>query len=107
MKRLLVCLVSLVVVGGCDSTKKALGLKKVVPDEHTLMERPPLTTPKDLYSLRPPQSGDPEAAYRELRSAEGKKAAETAKLSASERSLLKSADASTVDTKASSESDSE
>ncbi|USO01725.1 MAG: DUF3035 domain-containing protein [Alphaproteobacteria bacterium] len=91
-------LVALCVLGGCDSTKKALGLQKVIPDEHTLMERPPLTTPKDLYTLYPPKTGDPEASYRTLRADGGeKKRSLPSTLSVSEKNLLNQADASARD----------
>ncbi len=101
MKRFIICVLSLLVTSGCDSTKKALGLKKVIPDEHTLMERPALTVPDDLYTLHPPKSGDPEVAYRSLRENAGKtgikETGDTAKLSASERRLLAKVDASKKD----------
>lgn len=97
MKRFIICVLSLLATSGCDNTRKALGLKKIIPDEHTLMERPSLTVPDDLYTLHPPESGDPEAAYRSLRESSHKETADAAKFSASERRLLATVDASKKD----------
>lgn len=49
-------LCSLVALSGCNSTKKALGLKRNQPNEFTTMERAPLSVPPD-FSLRPPMPG--------------------------------------------------
>jgi hypothetical protein len=62
MKR--VAAVSVVMMGlglslaGCDSTKQALGMTKVVPDEFRVVTKAPLVVPPD-YALRPPSPGEP------------------------------------------------
>ncbi|EGF89552.1 hypothetical protein ABI_39680 [Asticcacaulis biprosthecium C19] len=43
---------------GCESTKSALGLNKVVPDEFRVVTKAPLVVPPD-YALRPPAPGEP------------------------------------------------
>ena len=43
---------------GCQSTKQALGITKVVPDEFRVVSMAPLVVPPD-YSLRPPAPGEP------------------------------------------------
>lgn len=43
-------------LGGCDDTRKILGMDKTVPDEFRIVSRAPLTMPPD-YALRPPQPG--------------------------------------------------
>jgi hypothetical protein len=43
-------------LGGCEDTRKVLGMDKNPPDEFRIVSRPPLTIPPD-YSLRPPQPG--------------------------------------------------
>ncbi|MBW8881901.1 MAG: DUF3035 domain-containing protein [Asticcacaulis sp.] len=43
---------------GCESTKNALGLNKVVPDEFRVVTKAPLVVPPD-YALRPPAPGEP------------------------------------------------
>ena len=43
---------------GCTSTKEALGMTKVVPDEFRVVAKAPLVVPPD-YSLRPPAPGEP------------------------------------------------
>lgn len=45
-------------LAGCQSTAKALGMTKVVPDEFRVVTKAPLTVPPD-YSLRPPTPGEP------------------------------------------------
>ena len=45
-------------LAGCQSTAKALGMTKVVPDEFRVVTKAPLTVPPD-YSLRPPTPGQP------------------------------------------------
>ncbi len=45
-------------LGGCQSTRQALGLVKVVPDEFRVVSKAPLVVPPD-YSLRPPAPGQP------------------------------------------------
>ena len=43
---------------GCQSTKQALGMSKVVPDEFRAVTMAPLVVPPD-YALRPPAPGEP------------------------------------------------
>src|SRR6202012_70552 len=45
-------------LAGCQTTAKALGMTKVVPDEFGVVTKAPLTVPPD-YSLRPPTPGEP------------------------------------------------
>ncbi|MBX7249300.1 MAG: DUF3035 domain-containing protein [Caulobacteraceae bacterium] len=45
-------------VSGCQSTKQALGMSKVVPDEFRVVTKAPLVVPPE-YSLRPPAPGEP------------------------------------------------
>ena len=45
-------------LAGCTSTKKALGMSKVTPDEFRVVSKAPLVVPPD-YSLRPPAPGEP------------------------------------------------
>lgn len=45
-------------LGGCQSTSKALGMTKVVPDEFRVVTKAPLVVPPD-YALRPPAPGEP------------------------------------------------
>ncbi|MEI9891100.1 MAG: DUF3035 domain-containing protein [Caulobacteraceae bacterium] len=45
-------------LSGCQSTAKALGMTKVVPDEFRVVTKAPLTVPPD-YALRPPAPGEP------------------------------------------------
>jgi len=45
-------------LAGCQSTRNALGLTKVVPDEFRVVSKAPLVVPPD-YSLRPPSPGEP------------------------------------------------
>jgi hypothetical protein len=45
-------------LAGCQSTSKALGMNKVVPDEFRVVTKAPLVVPPD-YSLRPPAPGEP------------------------------------------------
>jgi len=47
-------------LAGCQSTKTALGLEKVVPDEFRVVSKAPLVVPPD-YALRPPAPGEPRA----------------------------------------------
>lgn len=47
-----------VALSGCSSTKNALGLNKVVPDEFRVVTKAPLVVPPD-YALRPPAPGAP------------------------------------------------
>ena len=45
-------------LSACESTKDALGLNKVVPDEFRVVTKAPLVVPPD-YALRPPAPGEP------------------------------------------------
>ena len=45
-------------LAGCQSTQKALGMSKVVPDEFRVVSKAPLAVPPD-YALRPPTPGAP------------------------------------------------
>jgi hypothetical protein len=42
----------------CGSTREALGMTKVTPDEFRVVEKAPLTLPPD-FDLRPPAPGEP------------------------------------------------
>jgi len=57
-----VAVVAVLVAGaglaGCNSTKEALGITKVVPDEFRVVTKAPLVVPPD-YALRPPAPGQP------------------------------------------------
>lgn len=50
--------VAVIGLAGCTSTKKALGMNKVVPDEFRVVSKAPLAVPPD-YALRPPAPGEP------------------------------------------------
>jgi hypothetical protein len=60
MKRVATAAVVMVGLGlvGCDTTKQALGMTKVVPDEFRVVTKAPLVVPPD-YALRPPSPGEP------------------------------------------------
>lgn len=45
-------------LAGCQSTREALGMTKVVPDEFRVVTKAPLVVPPD-YALRPPSPGEP------------------------------------------------
>ena len=45
-------------LAGCESTRQALGMTKVVPDEFRVVTKAPLVVPPD-YALRPPSPGEP------------------------------------------------
>ena len=51
-------LIGAVGLAGCQSTKKALGMVKVTPDEFRVVAKAPLVVPPD-YALRPPAPGEP------------------------------------------------
>lgn len=51
-------LIAAVGLAGCQSTKKALGISKVTPDEFRVVTKAPLVVPPD-YALRPPAPGEP------------------------------------------------
>ncbi len=50
--------VALAATAGCQSTKQALGMQKVVPDEFRVVTKAPLVVPPE-YALRPPAPGEP------------------------------------------------
>ena len=45
-------------LAGCGSTRSALGMSKVTPDEFRVVTKAPLVVPPD-YALRPPAPGEP------------------------------------------------
>jgi hypothetical protein len=45
-------------LSGCGTTRKALGMTKVTPDEFRVVTKAPLVVPPD-YALRPPAPGEP------------------------------------------------
>jgi len=45
-------------LAGCNSTRHALGITKVTPDEFRVVSKAPLVVPPD-YGLRPPAPGEP------------------------------------------------
>ena len=47
---------TVVALGGCGDTKRALGIDKSIPDEFAVVRRAPLVMPPD-YNLRPPAPG--------------------------------------------------
>ncbi len=51
-------LIGAVGLAGCSSTRKALGMTKVTPDEFRVVSKAPLVVPPD-YALRPPAPGEP------------------------------------------------
>jgi len=51
-------LIGVIGLAGCTSTKKALGMVKVTPDEFRVVSKAPLVVPPD-YALRPPAPGEP------------------------------------------------
>lgn len=53
-----VALLAALGLAGCQSTKKALGIAKVTPDEFRVVTKAPLVVPPD-YALRPPAPGEP------------------------------------------------
>jgi hypothetical protein len=53
-----VALIAALGLAGCQSTKKALGIAKVTPDEFRVVTKAPLVVPPD-YALRPPAPGEP------------------------------------------------
>ena len=53
-----IAVVGAVGLAGCTSTRKALGMEKVVPDEFRVVSKAPLVVPPD-YALRPPAPGEP------------------------------------------------
>jgi hypothetical protein len=51
-------LIAAVGLAGCQSTRNALGMSKVTPDEFRVVTKAPLVVPPD-YALRPPAPGKP------------------------------------------------
>lgn len=47
-----------VALSGCESTRNAMGLNKVVPDEFRVVTKAPLVVPPN-FALRPPAPGEP------------------------------------------------
>lgn len=60
VNRVIVATALLAAVGltGCQSTRTALGMTKVTPDEFRVVTKAPLVVPPD-YALRPPAPGKP------------------------------------------------
>jgi hypothetical protein len=56
VRALILVPVALVLLAGCEDTKRSLGLGKQPPDEFQVVRRAPLVVPPD-YGLRPPQPG--------------------------------------------------
>ena len=50
--------VSALSLGACQSTRQAIGLTKVVPNEFVTVASAPLAVPPE-YGLRPPNPGEP------------------------------------------------
>ncbi len=48
----------LLVLGGCDSVRRDLGLERTVPDAFRSVSQPPLTLPPE-FQMRPPRPGAP------------------------------------------------
>jgi len=55
-------------VSACGSTRQALGMTKVTPDEFRVVTKAPLVVPPD-YALRPPAPGEPRPAELQPESA--------------------------------------
>ncbi|HYF23579.1 MAG TPA: DUF3035 domain-containing protein [Caulobacteraceae bacterium] len=55
-------------VSACGSTRQALGMSKVTPDEFRVVTKAPLVVPPD-YALRPPAPGEPRPAELQPESA--------------------------------------
>lgn len=56
LKTLVLPVLALVALSGCDDTRRALGIDKSIPDEFAVIRRAPLVMPPD-YNLRPPAPG--------------------------------------------------
>ncbi len=54
--RVIVSLLAVLVAGGCEGARKAIGLEKAAPDEFSVYTRAPLSLPPE-YGLRPPVPG--------------------------------------------------
>lgn len=61
-------LIAVAGLAGCSSTRNALGLNKVAPDEFRVVTKAPLVVPPD-YALRPPAPGKPRPQELEPESA--------------------------------------
>lgn len=98
------------VLGGCDSTREALGLTKKSPDEFAVVTKAPLVLPPE-FGLRPPEPGAPRpqeqaardraraalAGQNRLTAAAGSATSFASARSAGEIALLQQAGASNVD----------
>ena len=51
-------MITITILSGCESAKKAFGGKKSAPDEFVVYKRPPLSQPPN-FGLRPPTPGMP------------------------------------------------
>jgi hypothetical protein len=51
-------LIAATALAGCQSTRRALGMSKVTPDEFRIVTKAPLVVPPD-FALRPPAPGEP------------------------------------------------
>jgi len=47
---------AILILSGCSSTSRALGLKKSTPNEFNILTKAPLVIPPE-YNLRPPEPG--------------------------------------------------
>lgn len=86
-------------LAGCQSTRKALGMSKVTPDEFRVVTKAPLVVPPE-YALRPPAPGEPRPQELQPESAArmallGEREAETR--SAGEKLLVAKAGADQAD----------
>ncbi|MEK9967489.1 MAG: DUF3035 domain-containing protein [Ferrovibrio sp.] len=99
----LAALAGSLVLGGCDSTRDALGLNKKSPDEFVVVTKAPLVLPPE-FGLRPPEPGaarPQEVSARDRAAAalvgnnQGRAPAQ--QRSAGEQALLQQAHASNVD----------
>lgn len=56
LRHLILATAAVLVLSGCDDTKRALGINKSIPDEFAVVRRAPLVMPPD-FNLRPPAPG--------------------------------------------------
>jgi hypothetical protein len=54
--RVIASLLAVLILGGCEGARKAIGLDKAAPDEFSVYTRAPLSLPPE-YGLRPPAPG--------------------------------------------------
>ena len=54
--RVIASLLAVLILGGCEGARKAIGLEKAAPDEFSVYTRAPLSLPPE-YGLRPPAPG--------------------------------------------------